>query len=156
MQTHSIMATPSKKRPDVPAHLQSNSNVRYISELKTITPSTTAKDLTEEQKRAFMAMMRMVHDPKEISWTKRREKLDRQQAARIEAASKKRQEDQVSDQKMDQKAMRRESLKMKVKKMRAERRFPLPSNGPRGEQARRYGFIPYSQRKNNLEDYAKI
>lgn len=144
--------------------IQHNSNLQYISELKNITANTTAKDLTEAQKLAFQALMRIAHDPSGKVWSKRVEKLDRQRAARLEAESKMKMERQEAatikaESKRKQtanKQKQKESLKKKIKRMRTERRFPLPPEKRNEDPARRYGFIPRSQKKENLADYVKV
>ncbi|EAT34055.1 AAEL013681-PA [Aedes aegypti] len=141
---------------DLLSTIQKNSNVQYLAELKTIAPGATGKDLTEKQKLAFQAMMRIALDPEEKSWTKRKEKLDRQRAARIEAETEYRRLAEIKKQYDERKALpKRESLKLKVMKMRAKRIFPTKRER-REDPARRYGFIPRSQKKTDLFDYGKV
>nr|XP_029710802.1 uncharacterized protein LOC109422042 [Aedes albopictus] len=158
--------------------IKKNSNVQFLSELQKITPDMTGKDLTEEQKMAFIAMMRIACDPKDKTWSIRKKKLDRKWAARTEAAAKERKEmrKQTIEERVVEKSVegeskdrvemknetitarevvkKRESLKMKIKRMRAERRFPMQRER-REDSSRRYGFIPPSQKKADIAEYRK-
>ncbi|XP_058832981.1 uncharacterized protein LOC131690918 [Topomyia yanbarensis] len=127
-----------------------NSNISHISTFKTITHDTKAKDLTEEQKLAFIAMMRMAVDPHQREWKRRLEQINaRNESLPVEqrAHHRRKPADTVSH--------KRKRLRRKVAEMRSQKRFPLPAES-RSDPARRYGFIPTSQRKVNLADYAKV
>ncbi|XP_058444546.1 uncharacterized protein LOC131426114 [Malaya genurostris] len=119
---------------------QQNSNMHHIDTVKTITADTKPEDLTEAQKQAFIAMMRMAIDPHERNWTKRLKKLNEknQQFPHTVPSNPK-----------------RRRLRKKIAKMRAKKQFPLHAE-VRSDPARRYGFIPKSQKKTDLADYAKV
>ncbi|XP_055586920.1 uncharacterized protein LOC129739475 [Uranotaenia lowii] len=193
----------TNKKKNILKDLRGNSNFALIEPLKSITPNTTAKDLTEAQKIAFTAMMRMALDPQDRNWNKRREKLDRKARKRMEAEqlqqreqstitfptieqfevkactqktperrhpyalnphhhrgasttkpSIQRKEIEQQQRKPEVYCHRPGKLKREVQQMRIKRTFPLPPTRP-GDACRRFGFIPASERKPQLNDYRK-
>lgn len=88
---------------------------------------------------AFVAMMRLVHDPREIQWNKRKEKLN----SKLPSVP-------APKQKPEQR------LRCKVAAMRKRKQFPLTPENRTTDKARRFGYIPSSVRKKEISDYAKV
>lgn len=144
------------KRSSLDRALAANHNLRLAQQLKTVQPGQT---LTEAQKQAFQALMRMAHDPNNFRWNKRveqmkankdkewaqnRQKLEPVAARRVEVPGKPILEEP-----------KRPRLRNQIREARKKAAFPLRPQVP-SDRARRYGFIPTSQRQTDVKSYAKV
>ncbi|XP_055630763.1 uncharacterized protein LOC129771296 [Toxorhynchites rutilus septentrionalis] len=120
--------------------LRNNSNLPLVHPMRSVSSDAKPSDLSEAQKMAFVAMMRLVHDPREIQWNKRKEKMV---SKRIE----------TGPQPVAEKKPKKRLLKHKIAAMRKRKQFPLPPESA-CDKARRFGYIPSSVKKEKLSGYA--
>ncbi|XP_053694781.1 uncharacterized protein LOC128742431 isoform X2 [Sabethes cyaneus] len=137
---------------------QDKSTQRLITTLKTMGTTTQSKDLTEEQKQAFQALMRMAADPSGYQWERRVKQMQFVAARKERSAQLERHNNQQQQHSQPQSEHHTKTkLKHRVAEMRRLGKFPLPPDKttPK-DNARRYGFIPKSERRKHPTDYAKV
>ncbi|XP_055523678.1 uncharacterized protein LOC129717643 [Wyeomyia smithii] len=148
-----MAATNHKEKPAKMQH--NNPTQQFITTLKTINTKTDAKNVTEKQKQAFQALMRMAADPSGFQWQKRVQQMQFVNARKQRAADPTNKRPSLPQPKPKQRT--RVKLKHRVAEMRRQAQFPLPPDRTTPKDAaRRYGFIPPSERRAHPADYAKV
>uniref|UniRef100_A0A8D8CRU1 (northern house mosquito) hypothetical protein n=1 Tax=Culex pipiens TaxID=7175 RepID=A0A8D8CRU1_CULPI len=146
-----------KDRAKLDRALAANHNLRLAQQLKTVQPGQT---LTEAQKQAFQALMRMAHDPNSFRWNKRVEQMKAKKEKEW-AQNRQNQAEQAATRRVEVPGKsnleepKRPRLRDQIREARRKGAFPLRPQIP-SDRARRYGFIPTSQRETDLKAYAKV